>query len=72
MKTFTKLLVASTLAASFAAPALAGEEALIAERNASGDTQQAWTQNYTMASMKSKHANVIWSNAGKDLSIATQ
>jgi hypothetical protein len=72
MKTFTKLLVASALAASFAAPALAGEEALIAERNAAGNTQQSWTQNYAMDSMKSKDANVTWSNASKDLSIATQ
>ena len=72
MKTFTKLLAASAFAASFAAPALAGEEALIAERNASSNTQQAWTQAYAMTPMKSKHASVSWSNAGKDLSIATQ
>ncbi len=72
MKSFTKLLVASTLAASLAAPALAGEEALIAERNASSNTQQGWAQDYAMASTKSKHANVTWSNAGKDLSIASQ
>jgi hypothetical protein len=71
MKTITKLLVASALAASFAAPALAGEEALIAERNVS-NTQQGWAQAYAMASTKSKTANVTWSNASKDLSIAGQ
>jgi hypothetical protein len=72
MKTFTTLLVASALAASFAAPAFAGEEATLAERNVYTNPQPSRTPIYAMAPMKLKHANSGWSYWTKDQSIASQ
>ena len=74
MKTFTTLFVASVLAASFAAPALAGEGATLAKRNVNSNPQPRAAHAYAMAPKKFKHVKGVWSHWHwtKDQSIASQ
>lgn len=71
MKTFNKLLIASALAAAFAAPAFAGEEATLAERNVYSNAQHGWTQSYAMDKSASKMSHRGW-HWTKDQSVASQ
>lgn len=80
MKTFSKLLAASALVASFAAPALAWdvqfEGLTLAERNAYTNPQPAkgWTKAYAMQMPSKRHMSTgaRWDHAGRDLTASIQ